>query len=83
VLDEAGRAELATLEAEYHGNIRDAYAAHGRADELIRSGRILRPFEPLEAELETELQQLIEYCTGKFKKKLRWLLESWKDTPEE
>ncbi len=33
--------------------------------------------------METEHEALVRYHTGKQVKKIRWVLEAWKDTPEE
>ncbi len=81
VLPDPLREELKKAEEQFRRDIAEALAAKGRALELIRT--LDKPFEHAEAELETEHEQLVKYHTGKLVKKIRWVLEAWKDTPED
>lgn len=77
------REELARVEEECRAALAEALAAKGRATELIRSQKMDRPFEVLEHELELEHEALVKHHAGKLAKKVRWILEAWRDTPEE
>jgi hypothetical protein len=79
VVDPDLREELERAEAEYRRALEDAAAASGRALEWLREGKMDRPFEVLEFELEREHAALLAYHRGKFAKRVRWVLEAWKD----
>lgn len=83
VLDDDLREELHKAEARCEQELREALAAKGRATDHIRSCHVGRPFEHLEADLENEHEELIVYHKRKLAKKIRWILEAYKDTPEE
>lgn len=76
-------AELASAEAAYQTGLTEAQAARGRAEDHMRHHFLGRPFEHLEAELEREHNELIAYHTVRFAKRIRWVLQAWKDTPDE
>ena len=81
LLPESLREELERAEVQFRSDIAEALAAKGRATDLIST--LVKPFEHAEAELEREHEELVRYHTGKLVKKIRWVLEAWKDTPEE
>lgn len=83
ILDDGLREELRKAEAAFQEGIEEGLAAKARATELIRHNHYGRPFEHLEAELETEHKELIAYHRSKLVKKIRWILEAWKDQGEE
>lgn len=82
VLDDDLLQEMQGVEAQYERELRDALAAKGRATDHLRDVRLDRPFEHLEAELETEHAELLRYHQAKLAKRIRWILESWRDSRE-
>ncbi len=72
-------AELQKAEAEFQKALEEALAASGRAVAWLRQRPLDRPFEVLEFELEKEHGELVQYHRAKFVKKLKWILEAWKD----
>ncbi|WP_020474140.1 hypothetical protein [Zavarzinella formosa] len=82
VLPDDLREELERVEEHFRRELAEALAAKSRATDFIRTIKE-RPFEHQEHELEQEHAALIAYHAGKLAKKVRWILEAWKDTPEE
>jgi hypothetical protein len=82
VLPDDLKGELAKAEEQYGRNLQEALVSKGRVAEQIRE-RKDRPFEHLEAELEKEHAELVRYHTRRFVKSVRWILEAWRNTPEE
>jgi hypothetical protein len=76
------RKELERIEEEFRRAVEEALAAKGRALEFIRTIKD-RPFEVQEHELEREHAALVKHHTDRFTKRVRWVLEAYKDTPEE
>lgn len=76
------REELERAEVHFRKELEEALAAKGRATGLLRTIKD-RPFKHQEHELEQEHVALIAYHAAKLTKKVRWILEAWKDTPEE
>ena len=83
VLPPEFREEFDGIVADCREQLTEALERKGRAAEWIHTGKFQRPFEHLEAELETEHAELVMYHLRKMTKRVAWLLESWKDTPEE
>ena len=82
VLPDDIREELERAEEHFRKELEEALAAKGRATGLLRTIKD-RPFEHQEHELEQEHVALLAYHAAKLTKKVRWILEAWKDTPEE
>ena len=82
ILPEPLREELVRAEERFLKDVAEAVAAKVRALDLINTIKD-RPFEHLEHELELEHVALTRHHQDKLTKKIRRILEAYKDTPEE
>lgn len=75
--------KLALAEESFSTNLREAAEVRGRAEEMIHSGDLRQHPEHLEADFENEHAELIRHHEVRFVKRLKVLLEFWKDTLED
>lgn len=83
VLPPSLQEELAQAEKAFQDCVKESNEMKVRATENIRVGSFDRPKEVMLAELDVEYAERVRYFQGKLAKKVRWILEAYKDTPED